>query len=111
MPLVKTMTTEDKFLLRVQPMYTDDAGVTHPASLDGPATFTVQSGDCTLEAETGFDDRMWVVSGTAGASMILVAGDADLGDGVVAIQDTVDVTVTDPLADSLGLTADDPVKK
>lgn len=54
----------------------------------------------------------FLVSGSlVGDSQFQVSADADLGAGVITISDTVVLTVTAPLASSLGIVADAPVNK
>jgi hypothetical protein len=106
MPLDVTITTEEKVRIEVSP----GTAAGNPAALDGAVTYTVTSGTCTLEA---IDEiSCFVVSGsTPGDSVISATGDADPGTGVVSLTDTCTVHVTDPLATTLGLSADAPVLK
>jgi hypothetical protein len=79
----------------------------HPAQLDGPVTFTLLSGDCTL-VPVG-TQRCTIQSGTAGTeSVIEASADADLGAGVVTITDQITVHVVSAMAADLGLVADAP---
>jgi hypothetical protein len=106
MPQAATMTTEEKVLVLVQPL--TEAG--NPAPVDGAATFTVTSGTCTI---TPVDDlSAYVVSGSApGDSLITLHVDADLGAGVVPVDDTLTVTVVSPTAASLEVTVGEPELK
>lgn len=80
-----------------------------PSSLDGAATFEVVSGDATVE---NIDElSAYIISGAAGVSVVSVSADADLGEGVVTITDSITVTVSDPLAANLGLTIGEPEPK
>jgi hypothetical protein len=80
-----------------------------PSSLDGAATFEVVSGDATVE---NIDElSAYIISGTAGVSVVSVSADADLGEGVVTITDSITVTVSDPLAANLGLVVGTPEPK
>lgn len=75
----------------------------NPASVDGIPTWTVESGDVTLEiAEDGLSAK--VVSGANGSSVVKITADADLGEGVRAIEASLEVTVTDAEANNLGIT-------
>jgi hypothetical protein len=108
MPLEITLNNDEKVRVRANPV--DKNG--SPAKLDGTTVETV-SGDATV---TQIDDTSFdiVASKTAGDSVVTVSGDADLGAGVVTLTDTVTVhTVTPaaPMATSLGLTNDAPVKQ
>ena len=105
MPLELALTTEEKALLHASPQ--TEAG--NPAVIDGPVLFTVTAGDVTLEAND--PTSMWVVSGAIGDSTVKVSCDADLGQGVVTVEDLVTVHVTNAMAESLALTSDLPILK
>jgi hypothetical protein len=82
----------------------------HPALLDGPVTFELVAGDCTIEALDG--TSCMITSGTAGiASEVTASADADLGAGVVTIMDRIHVQVLSAMAADLGLVADAPALK
>jgi hypothetical protein len=105
MPLEVSLTTEQKVRLSVTPMTPGG----QPATLDGPVQWSVE-GACTLEAIDA--TSTWVLSGsTIGDSIVTVAADADLGQGVVPIGDSATLHVSDPMAASLGMAADEPVLK
>jgi hypothetical protein len=100
------MTTEEKVLVLVQPL--TEAG--NPAPVDGAATFTVTSGTCTIAPVDNLS--AYVVSGSApGDSLITMHVDADLGAGVVPVDDTLTVTVVSPTAASLEVTVGEPELK
>lgn len=106
MPLEITMTTEQKVLLTAKPM---TAGK-KPATVDGPVSFAVQSGECLIEPVD--DMSAFIVSGNApGDSTVLVSADADIGAGTEEIMDTVLVHVGHANAASLGLEAGTPEQK
>lgn len=102
-----TITNEEKVLVTLAP--TTAAG--NPATLDGIPTWEVTSGDATLEiAEDGLS--AFLVSGAvAGTSTITLTADADLGEGVVNLTESIDLVVTLPLANVLGLVVAAPVLK
>ncbi len=102
-----TITNEEKVLVTLAP--TTAAG--NPATLDGIPTWVVTSGDATLEiAEDGLS--AFLVSGNvAGISTIELTADADLGEGIVNIVETIDLTVTEAAASVLGLVVAAPVLK
>ena len=101
-----TMTTEEKSLLSIHP--TTEAG--NPAVIDGPVSYTVASGTCTIEPVDAL--TAYVVSGsTPGDSSVLATADADLGAGVTTITDTLIVHVVSPQAEQLGLVAGAPMLK
>lgn len=80
-------------------------------TLDGKATWSVISGDCTVSvAEDGLSANV-VSSDNPGTSQILVEGDADLGEGVVTISEILEVTVEGALASNFGISVGTPVLK
>lgn len=106
MPLEITLTNEQQVSLTATP--TTPAG--HPVAVDGAVQFTVQSGDCTLQSLS--DTSTMIVSSDApGDSTILVAADADLGEGTENIQDVVIVHVQGAKAQNLGLVVGVPENK
>lgn len=77
-----------------------------PAAIDGALRVTVQSGDGTFEQDPATPLQFKAVSGDApGVTSYLVEADADLGAGVVLIQDIVELTVTGAQASNFGLAA------
>lgn len=107
MALNLTCTTEEKIRVVANP--TTPSG--RSAALDGPLTVTTVSGDATVD-QSGGPLEFFIVSGDApGDSTFLVEADADLGSGVVLIQDTITLTVAGALAQSFGLVADAPTPK
>lgn len=106
MPLEVTLTNEQQVTVHATPV--TPAG--NPATVDGAVQFTVQDGACSV---VPMDDRSaTIVSGdTPGDSVVLVQADADLGQGVQTIMDTVVVHVIGAQATSLGLTAEQPELK
>jgi len=102
-----TITNEQKVEVTLAP--TTEAG--NPATLDGAPVWTVVSGDATLEvAADGLS--AFLVSGAADVnSVIEVTADADLGEGVVTLTDTIDLAVVAASASALGLVAATPVLK
>lgn len=106
MPTTISMTTEEKVLITASPM----TAAGNPAPVDGQASFVVQSGACTVAQVDALS--AYVVSGsTTGESQILVSCDADLGAGIVLIEDTVTAQVISPTAAALGLEAAAPELK
>lgn len=102
-----TITNEQKVLVTLQP--TTAAG--NPATVDGAPIWTVTEGDATVEPT---DDGMsaYLVSGSADVnSKIQVVADADLGEGVQSITDTIDLAVVSAQASALGIVAGTPELK
>jgi hypothetical protein len=78
----------------------------NPAQVDGPLRVSVQSGDGTVEQDPASPLTFKAVSGAvAGKTVFLVEADADLGEGVQLISDTVELDVPSATAASFGLTA------
>jgi hypothetical protein len=83
-----------------------------PARFDGALTVTVQSGDGTFTQDAAEPNSFFAVSGDApGTTVYLIEADADLGAGVITLQDTVELEVAGVNAASFGLTAGAPEAK
>ncbi len=101
-----TITNEQKVLVTLDPKTAAGA----PASIDGNATFEVTSGDATVEVVDA--TSAWLISGTnVGNSTISVSADADLGEGVATLTDTIDLAVVSAAASTLALVAGTPELK
>lgn len=102
-----TITNEQKVLVTLAP--TTEAG--NPATVDGVPAWTIESGDAVVEpSEDGMS--AYIISGEANVnSVITVMADADLGDGVVNIKDTIDLAVVAASASNLGVVAGTPELK
>lgn len=106
MPLTLAITNEQKIKVTLTP--TTASG--NPATLDGVPTWTVTSGDATVEpAEDGMS--AYLVSGSVGASNIEVSADADLGEGVRRLTDVTGLNVVPAEAAGLGLIAGEAEQK
>lgn len=99
-----TSTNEEKVPVMLDPK----TAAGNPAQVQN-VTFTVTEGDATVVVvdEMNFE----VVSGAGGLSKITVTADADLGEGVVELTDTIEYFVTAAQASSLGFNAGAPVLK
>jgi hypothetical protein len=72
----------------------------------------VVSGDGTVEQDPSTPNAFFAVSGDApGTTEYLVEADADLGEGVVTIQEAVELVVSGAQAVQFGLVAGTPVAK
>lgn len=99
---VEFMCTTEEMVTGVTINPTTSSG--QPATLDGDPTVTLVSGDGTTEDVDGQQLPNFLTGSTAGADIVfLVEADADLGEGVVTISDTVTLHVTAPQAKNLGL--------
>lgn len=77
-----------------------------PAQIDGALTVSVQSGEGTAVQDPLDPLSFFAVSGdNPGDTVYLVEADADLGAGVVTIQDTVTLSVAGVAAANFGLSA------
>lgn len=96
--MLVTITSEEKILATLAPL----TAAGNPAQVDGTPAWEVVSGDATLEVS---EDGMscYLISGSVGNSQITVTADADLGEGVRNITDTIDLAVVSAEASSLGL--------
>jgi hypothetical protein len=102
MPLSVACNNEQKVTILAAPQSASGK----PATIDGALTVTVQSGDGTVEQDAASPLSFKAVSGEAiGDTVYLVEGDADMGAGVVTIQDLVTLSVTSAVAANFGLTA------
>lgn len=102
----QTINNEQKIRFTLAPKTAKGA----PAQVEGEPVWTVESGDATIEPEPG-GMSAFIVSGNLGNSVIKITADADLGPGIATIEDSVELTVTTPMANSLGLTAEEPIDK
>jgi len=108
MPIDIALTNEQQVRVRSVPV----TAAGNPASVDGPLRISVVSGDATVEQDPGAPLEAVLVSSDApGDTTFLVEADADLGEGVVLIQDTVTLRVAGAQAAALGLSADAPEPK
>lgn len=83
-----------------------------PATLDGAPSWTVLNGGATLEvAEDGLSAEIITSDTDLSDSTIQVSADADLGEGVEAISDTVLLHTKHANAANLGLVAGEPEAK
>jgi len=105
MPLDLQCTNEEKIFVTVNPVTANG----NPAALDGAVRVT-PTGEGTVEMVS--DTSFFVVSGgNPGATTYLVEGDADLGEGIVLLQDSINLNVSGALASNLGINAASPVLK
>lgn len=111
MPIQQDLTAVEDLLVTVNP--TDAAGgpsVIQAGSLAGVSNTAdiIANGvvvDPTIYGvgNSGTEALLFVTTGTTGSYEVVVSADADPGDGVVTISDTVSGTVSHALASNLGL--------
>lgn len=102
-----TSTIEEKVHLRLTPK----TAAGNPATLDGKPTWTITSGNATIEEDEDGLGAFLVSEDTVGTSTYKVSADADLGEGVRTIEVEGSYNYTDAQASSLGLTAEPAVPK
>lgn len=107
MPLSLKITNEQQVKVSLKPV--TDTG--KPAALDGSPAWTVISGNSqVVVADDGLSADL-VSSDQPGDTVVSVTADADLGEGVEEIADTVTLTVIGATAKNLGLSAGTPTPK
>ena len=107
MPLVLKVTNEQKVTVTLSPV--TDAG--KPVKLDGAPTWSVVLGESTITPADDGLSAVLVSADTPGDTQVLVSADADLGEGVETISDTIDLNVVGATAKNLGLVAGTPEPK
>jgi len=107
MPLEIKITNEQQVDVTVSPR--TDSG--KPAKLDGSPAWTVISGNSQVVVSDDGLTATLVSSDELGDTIISVKADADLGEGVEEIADTVTLSVIGATAKNLGLSAGTPVPK
>ena len=103
-----SMTNEQK----VRVVSTPATAAGQPAAVEGALSAIVVSGDGTWEPDVENPLALFLISGAApGDTAYIIQADADLGEGVVMIQDSAIIHVAGALAAALGLAAEAPVAK
>lgn len=83
-----------------------------PATLDGALKVEVVSGDGTFTQDAAEPNSFFAVSGeSVGTTVYKVSGDADLGEGQVLIEESVELEVSGAQAQNFGLVAGAPEPK
>lgn len=106
MPLQIKINDEQKVNVTLKPVTPKGK----PVAVQNPQ-WSVVDGDSTLVVGADGMSADLVSADTPGITNYLVSADADLGEGVDTISDTIALTVVDPQATSLGLSAGAPVDK
>ncbi len=107
MPLEISITNEQKISVTLAPV----TGAGKAAPLDGKPVWSVISGDSTLEVSEDGLTATLISSDIPGTTQYLVSADADVGEGVETISDTIALVVAGAKAQSLGLVVGTPVNK
>lgn len=96
-----------KVIVDIKPKYNDGGD----AKLDGAPRVTVISGESSFKVADDGSSVEFISADNAGDTTYLLEGDADLGEGVELIQDTIVYHVDHAKAASFGLVAREPVSK
>lgn len=108
MALELTITNEQKIAVSINPK----TATNKPAPIDGSPTWEKLSGAASIEvAEDGKSATLISSDDDLSDSLFQVSADADLGEGVETIMDTVLLKTIGAKAASLGLTAGEPEAK
>lgn len=109
MPLNLVISTEEKIHVTLAPKTASG----NPATVDGAPVWSVVSGSGTVVPDANGLGAFLVSTNTVDGidTVFKVAADADLGPGIINIQDTVTLTTTHAQAAALGLTAAPAVPK
>ncbi len=107
MPAEISITTEQKVSATLTPV--TDTG--KPAKLDGSPAWTVVSGNSqVIVADDGLSATM-ISSDEPGDTVVMIKADADLGEGIEELADTVTLHVVGATAKNLGLAFGTPEPK
>jgi hypothetical protein len=82
-----------------------------PVKVDGIPEWTVNDGDSKIVVAADGLSADLISADVPGVTDITVSADVDLGEGVDTISDTIELTVVNPQANSLGLVASPAVDK
>lgn len=108
MPVEVTITNEQKIKATLNPK----TATGRPAQLEaGKTEWSVVSGDSTVSPSADGLSADLISSDTPGDTVYLVTADADLGEGVENISDTITLHVAGAKAQNLGLTLGSPEAK
>lgn len=101
MPVSLECTNEQQVRISVQPL----TGAGNPAPVDGEVRCTVVSGESTVLPGNAPNEFVLRSGDNPGDTAFLLEADADTGEGVVLVQETVTLRVVSALAGSLGVEA------
>lgn len=108
MPLELSITNEQQVKVHLTPK----TAAEKPAKLDGIPVWSKISGPgAVVAAEDGLSADLVSDNEDLSDTIFQVTADADLGEGVEQIADTITLHTTHANATNLGLTADEPVSK
>lgn len=94
-----TITNEQKIKVTLAPV----TSTGKPARLDGIPSWSVVNGNSTILPDADGMGCYLISADMPGDTVVLVSADADLGEGVVTVSDTITLHVQGAQAASLGL--------
>lgn len=100
-PMELSITNEQKIKITLNPV--THGG--HPVELDGVPTWEVVSGDSEVEMAVDGKSAFLISADGPGETVYKISADADLGSGVVTIEEMITLTVANANAEQLGATA------
>lgn len=101
------ITTEQQVRVTLSPK--TDTG--RPAKLDGSPSWTVISGNSTVQVADDGLSALLVSADDPGDTEIMIKADADLGEGVEEISEVLKLMVAGATAKNLGITVGTPEPK
>ena len=107
MPAAISITNEQKVSVTLTPV--TDTG--KPAKLDGSPAWTTVSGNSQVQVADDGLSAVLVSSDDPGETVVVVKADADVGEGVEELADTITLTVIGATAKNLGLSFGTPEAK
>jgi hypothetical protein len=107
MPTTVSITNEQQIKVTLAPV--TDTG--KPAKLDGAPAWAVISGNSRVVVSDDGLSADLVSSDDPGDTEILIKADADIGEGVEEISDTIKLTVVGATAKNLGISVGSPTPK
>ena len=106
MPTTVSITNEQQVKVTLTPV--TDTG--KPAKLDGAPSWTVTGNSQVVVSDDGLSADL-ISSDDPGDSEVLIKADADIGEGVEEISDTIKLTVVGATAKNLGISVGSPTPK
>lgn len=107
MPTTVSLTNEQQVKVTLTPV--TDTG--KPAKLDGAPSWAVISGNSQVVVSDDGLSADLISSDDPGDTEILIKADADIGEGVEEISDTIKLTVVGATAKNLGISVGSPTPK
>lgn len=106
-PMDISLTNEQQVRVTLKPV----TATGKPATLDGKPVWAVDAGSSTIDVAPDGLSAVVISSDDPGDSVVSVAADADLGEGVETIAAAINVTVIGARASNLGMVIGKPEPK